>query len=112
MTPASEARLRGALAELGDALLDAIRAEAEALEDTPPALLDIETAGRRLGVSRTTMYAALLDRPGGIRSFRIGRRRLVPADAVAEYAGNGKARAALGSLALAQEADHDGLASR
>lgn len=74
MTP--QDRVAAAVAELAAALRDEVRAEIEARQSDPPALLDVAGAARVVGVSRTTLYG-LLDRPGGIRSHRIGRRRLI-----------------------------------
>ena len=74
MTPAD--RVNAAVAELADALRMQLRAELLAERTDPPALVDVAEAGRLLNLSRTTTYG-LLDRPGGIRTHKVGRRRLV-----------------------------------
>jgi excisionase family DNA binding protein len=48
----------------------------------PPRLVRVEEAARLLGIGRTTVYDLL--RSGRLRSIKIGRRRLVPVEAVAE----------------------------
>jgi excisionase family DNA binding protein len=73
MTPSD--RVAAAVAELADALREQLRAEFEARQAEPPALLDVDAAARRIGISRTTLYS-LADRPGGVPSLHVGRRRL------------------------------------
>ena len=52
--------------------------------DSPEALAyTAEVAGQLLGLGRTTTYAEL--RSGRLRSFKVGKRRLVPAMALPEY---------------------------
>jgi excisionase family DNA binding protein len=79
------------------AAADALQAAAVALreaardpDDGPPVLLSVEEAARRLGVKRTTLYGLI--RGGQVRSHRIGRRRLVSAAAVAEFASDDQER--------------------
>ena len=50
-----------------------------------PAVLaySAEVAGELLGLGRTTTYAEI--RSGRLRSFKVGKRRLVPASALPEY---------------------------
>ena len=48
-----------------------------------PLAYTAETAGQLLGLGRTTTYAEL--RSGRLRSFKVGKRRLVPALALPEY---------------------------
>ena len=72
-------RLELALREL----VSALRAEM-APEPEPAALVDIATAARLLGISRTSLYAALDS--GQLASRHIGRRRLVPRSALEAYA--------------------------
>ena len=75
-------RLALALSEL----VDALRAEVAA-ETRPPdveRLLSIPEAADALGIGRTRLYAEL--EAGRLRSVHVGRRRLVPSSAVAEYA--------------------------
>ena len=50
----------------------------------PVELLSVETFAERAGIGRTLAYD-LIGR-GDVRSVRIGRRRLVPADVVREIA--------------------------
>jgi excisionase family DNA binding protein len=74
-------RLEAAIRDLAAA----IRAEVpSAVEpDAPVALLDVREAARRLGISRTTLYGEI--GAGRVRSIKIGRRPIVPADALANY---------------------------
>jgi excisionase family DNA binding protein len=46
----------------------------------PPLCLRVEDAARALGIGRSTVYDLI--RSGRLRSIKIGRRRLVPRDAV------------------------------
>ncbi len=79
-------RLEAAVAELVDALRE--EASASRPNDAPMALLDIPTAAARLGgVGRTLIYSMLGD--GRLRSIKVGRRRLIPADALQELATRG-----------------------
>lgn len=51
---------------------------------TPPAsLLTVEEAAEALAISRTLMYAHL--KAGLVESVKVGRRRFVPAQAIASY---------------------------
>lgn len=85
MTPETpEARLLGAL----DALRDAM-AEYVGREPAPPAaerLLSIDEAAEMLGIGRVTLYSEI--QAGRLRTLKVGRRRLVPAGAVADYIGS------------------------
>ena len=78
-------RLDDALAALADALRAEVRAELAERSDSPPELLSIAQAARRLGIGRSRLYAEI--GAGGVRSLRIGRRRLIPSDALAEFIG-------------------------
>ena len=80
-------RMEAALAELAAALRAEVRDELDNRADGPPELLSIATAAKRLGIGRTALYDAI--GRGELRSLRIGRRRLVPADALAELTRNG-----------------------
>ena len=82
MTP--DERVHAAVAELADALLAA--AQAAQVPDLPDRLLSIDEAATAMGCSRTLLYAEL--NSGRLRSLKVGRRRLVPASAIAEYAGS------------------------
>jgi excisionase family DNA binding protein len=46
----------------------------------PPRCLRVEDVARALGIGRSTVYDLI--RSGRLRSIKIGRRRLVPRDAV------------------------------
>ena len=83
MTPADEARIRSAFADLADAVVDALRDAAPAPEP-PVRLLSIDQAAEALGIGRTATYDQI--RAGRLRSVTAGRRRLIPADALAEFA--------------------------
>lgn len=78
---AGDDRLAAAIREL----VAAIRAEIipAAAPDAPIALLSVEEAARRLGVGRTMLYREIA--AGHVRSVKIGRRRVIPADAIGEY---------------------------
>ncbi len=81
MTAEHEVRVREAVAELADALLAAMRA-AEA-GPGPDRLLSVNEAAEMLGIGRSALYAELA--AGRLRSLKIGRRRVVPSGAIAEY---------------------------
>jgi excisionase family DNA binding protein len=48
-----------------------------------PVVYDVPEVMRRLGITRPTLYNFL--RSGELRSFRLGTRRLVSAEALAEF---------------------------
>ena len=76
-------RLDAALAELAAAIRDEI---ADATHPAAPDRLhDLATAADLLGIGRTALYGEL--QAGRIRSLKVGRRRLVPASAIAERIG-------------------------
>ena len=83
-------RLEAAITELADALREELRTDL-ADREGPPELLSIEQASRRLGIGRTAAYDAI--GRGELRSVKVGRRRLIPADALAELAQRGTAPA-------------------
>ena len=64
----------------------ALRAEVAAAQPSksPVELLPIAEATRRLGIGRSLLYDAI--GRGEVRSVKVGRRRLVPADEVARLA--------------------------
>jgi excisionase family DNA binding protein len=76
-------RLSLAMAELVEALREALRDEAAAALRTPDRLLDVDEAATLLSLGRTSVYGELA--AGRLRSIRIGRRRLIPGDAVRSY---------------------------
>lgn len=76
-------RLEAAVAEL----VAALRAELTAAPaSAAPELLDVSEAARRAGIGRSLMYG-LIGR-GTVRSVKLGRRRLIPADALDALATN------------------------
>jgi len=89
MTPAAEARIRLAVAELADALI-AVVSEAEA-PGAPDKLYSVDEAAERTSLGRTALYAALGS--GRVRSIVVGRRRLIPSSAIAELAAGPPPRA-------------------
>jgi excisionase family DNA binding protein len=74
-------RLGIAIAEL----VDAIRAEvlATSAPAAPDRLLAVGEAASTLGIGRSVLYGEI--QAGRLRSVTVGRRRLVPAAAIAEY---------------------------
>lgn len=76
------ARLEAALAELAAAIRDEVTAAAVPLA-APERLLDVDEAAAALGIGRTTVYGEL--DTGRLQSLKVGRRRLIPASAVAAY---------------------------
>ncbi|MDP9269701.1 MAG: excisionase family DNA-binding protein [Chloroflexota bacterium] len=77
-------RLEAALAELAAAIRAEVAVAARPA-DGPPELLSVERAARQLGIGRSRLYDEIGS--GRLRSIRIGRRRLIPADALGELAG-------------------------
>lgn len=76
-------RLELALAELAAAIRAEVLAELEAERSAPDRLLDVDEARSLLGLGRSTFYSEVL--AGRLRTVKVGRRRLVPAAAIAEY---------------------------
>lgn len=74
-------RLTAAVAEL----VDALRAElaAEARPTAADRLYDVDAAAAALGIARSKLYDLIT--AGELRSVKVGRRRLIPAQAVAEF---------------------------
>ena len=85
MTPDHEAAIRGAVDDLVAALLAALRAEATPAFAVPDRLLSIDEAATALGIGRTALYHELAT--GRLRSFKVGRRRLVPTSATTAFIG-------------------------
>jgi excisionase family DNA binding protein len=75
-------RLDAALRELAEAIREEVRTEAATDPRTPDRLLSITEAAEALGIGRTATYSEL--EAGRLRSVKVGRRRLVPASAIAE----------------------------
>jgi excisionase family DNA binding protein len=76
-------RLTAALAELVEALREELRTEAETGPRAPDRLLSVDEAAALLGLGRSATYGEL--QTGRLRSLKVGRRRLVPAAAIASY---------------------------
>lgn len=77
-------RLEAALAELAEAIREEVRTEAASAASAPDRLLSIPEAAALLSIGRTALYSEL--QAGRVRSVSIGRRRLIPASAIAERA--------------------------
>lgn len=81
---------------LADALRELVRAvvrdelAALARPEPPVRLLSVDEAAHALGIGRSALYDEL--RARRLRSCKVGRRRLVPSDAVAEFAAQAAAR--------------------
>ena len=82
MTPDHEVAIRAAVDELVAALLAAV-AVAVPVGGVPDRLLDIESASAMLGIGRSRLYDEI--GAGRLRSIKVGRRRLVPATAIADF---------------------------
>jgi excisionase family DNA binding protein len=76
-------RLALALAELVDALRAEARASVPPDAGAPDRLLSIDAAAEALGIGRSALYGEL--QAGRLRSVKVGRRRLIPAAALAAY---------------------------
>jgi excisionase family DNA binding protein len=76
-------RLSLALAELVEALREELRAEAVASPRAPDRLLSVDEAGATLNLGRSLVYQEIA--AGRLRTLKVGRRRLVPAAAIADY---------------------------
>jgi excisionase family DNA binding protein len=82
-------RLTAAITEMVAAIREDLRDAVRPAVDIPDRLLSVEQAREAMGgIARSTLYEELAS--GRLRSLRVGRRRLIPASAVAELAsGNG-----------------------
>ena len=76
-------RLSPAITELVEALRDELRTEAAGDQRAPDRLLSVDEASAALGLGRSRMYLEI--QTGRLRSVKVGRRRLVPAAALANY---------------------------
>jgi excisionase family DNA binding protein len=76
------ARLEAALHELAEALRDEMRAEAVPA-GSPDRLLSVAEAASALGIGRSRLYDEIA--AARVRSVKVGRRRLVPSGAIADY---------------------------
>lgn len=79
----AEAAIQDAVAQLAAALLTAMRAEVGSVQAAPDRLLSIDECAAALGIGRTALYAELMS--GSLQSLKVGRRRLIPASAIATY---------------------------
>ena len=77
-----EAEIRAATEALVKALLRAVQ-DVEPVADLPDRLLGVDEAAAVLGLGRSLVYNLIAS--GELRTFRIGRRRLVPSGALAEF---------------------------
>jgi excisionase family DNA binding protein len=73
-------RLALAVSELIEALREEARTEAAAVPRAPDRLLSIDEAAATLGIGRSLAYALIGS--GGLRTLKVGRRRLVVSSAV------------------------------
>lgn len=83
-------RLEAALAELVDALRAEVRADATPVTGAPDRLLSIDDVAGLLGIGRSAVYGEL--GAGRLRSIKVGRRRLVPGQAIAEFVAAAQSR--------------------
>lgn len=84
MTARHEGAIRAAVDELVASLLAAV-IEAAQVSDAPERLLDIESASAMLSIGRSRLYHEI--GAGRLRSIKVGRRRLIPAGAIADFIG-------------------------
>ena len=80
MNADAEARIRQAVAELADAIVAAVD---DGPSPAPDRLLSINEAAEATSLGRSKVYSLIST--GELRSLRIGRRRVIPASAVAEF---------------------------
>lgn len=84
MQPDAEARVRVALAELGDALIDLARTAAPTATAGPVELYSPARFAALAGLGRSTVYLAIAD--GSVRSTRVRGRRLIPSSELGRLA--------------------------
>jgi excisionase family DNA binding protein len=75
--------VQAAVEALVAALRAAVRADATSIATAPDRLLSVDQASVVLGIGRSRLYNEL--GAGRLRSLRVGRRRLIPANGIAEY---------------------------
>lgn len=76
-------RLAVAVSELVEALREAARMEAATSPRAPDRLYSIDEAAAALNLGRSLLYSEIA--AGRLRSIKVGRRRLIPAAAIATY---------------------------
>jgi excisionase family DNA binding protein len=76
--------VQAAVDQLTSAIMAAV-GESQRQPAGPDVLLSVADAAARMSISRTKLYELLSAQR--IRSIKVGRRRLVPAEALAEYIG-------------------------
>ena len=82
MSPQREAAIRVAVEQLVGLLLVAVQ-EAAPVQGAPDRLLSVDEVAEALNLGRSAVYLELA--AGRIRSIKVGRRRLIPAAALAEF---------------------------
>lgn len=82
-------RLSTAITELVEALREELRTEAASDQRAPDRLLSVADAAALCGISRSHLYTEIGN--GRIRTVKSGRRRLVPAGALAAFIADGAA---------------------
>jgi excisionase family DNA binding protein len=82
------ARLDAALAELAAAIRDEITTEIVHDAGAPERLWSIPEAAEALSIGRTLIYREMDAKR--LRSIKVGRRRLIPASALAAYTGESR----------------------
>jgi excisionase family DNA binding protein len=76
-------RLALAVSALVEALREEARTEAAAAMQAPDRLLSVDEAAALLGIGRSRLYDEIA--AARVRSVKVGRRRLVPSGAIADY---------------------------
>jgi excisionase family DNA binding protein len=76
-------RILAAVAELTEALAEAVRLEAASVPAAPDRLLSVDEAAHTLGIGRSRLYVEI--GKGHVRSISSGRRRLIPASAITKF---------------------------
>ena len=90
MSPVDEMALRQALEDLGDYLLTIARSASEGTAGTPDRLYSIDQTCEILGCGRSLIYSEFA--AGRLTSLKVGRRRLIPRSAIAQYVRDGGGR--------------------